>query len=54
LLTQVRKQFCLMTGLEMPGSISREMVLGGGRGSMPRTTAFPMTHGAAETYEYSA
>jgi 3-dehydroquinate dehydratase / shikimate dehydrogenase len=54
LLTQVRKQFCLMTGLEMPGSISREMVLGGGRGSMPRATAFPMTHGAAETYEYSA
>jgi 3-dehydroquinate dehydratase / shikimate dehydrogenase len=54
LLTQVRKQFCLMTGLEMPGAISREMVLGGGRGFMPRTTAFPVTNGAAEAYEYSA
>jgi 3-dehydroquinate dehydratase / shikimate dehydrogenase len=54
LLTQVRKQFCLMTGLEMPGAISREMVLGGGGGFMPRTTAFPVTPGAAEAYEYSA
>jgi 3-dehydroquinate dehydratase/shikimate dehydrogenase len=54
LLTQVRKQFHLMTGLEMPAGISREMVLGRPGDSMPRTTAFQLTHGAAEAYEYSA
>jgi 3-dehydroquinate dehydratase / shikimate dehydrogenase len=53
LLTQVRKQFYLMTGLEMPSEISREMVMGAGR-FMPHTDAFPVAHGAAEAYEYSA
>ena len=52
LLTQVRKQFHLMTGLEMPAGISREMVSGAGD-FIPRTTV-PMAHGATETYEYSA
>jgi 3-dehydroquinate dehydratase/shikimate dehydrogenase len=54
LLTQVRKQFHLMTGLEMPAGISREMVLGGAGFFMPRTTAFAVTHDAAGAYEYSA
>jgi 3-dehydroquinate dehydratase/shikimate dehydrogenase len=54
LLTQVRKQFHLMTGLEMPAGISREMVLGRAGDSMPRTTAFQVAHGTAEAYEYSA
>jgi 3-dehydroquinate dehydratase/shikimate dehydrogenase len=54
LLTQVRKQFCIMTGLEMPAEISREMVLGSGRNVVPYTTAFPVAHDATEAYEYSA
>jgi 3-dehydroquinate dehydratase/shikimate dehydrogenase len=54
LLTQVRKQFYLMTGLEMPPGISREMILGGMGEFMPRTKAFQMAHGVAEAYEYSA
>lgn len=53
LLTQVRKQFYLMTGLEMPPGISREMIVGAGD-FMPGTTAFHVAHGAAEAYEYSA
>src|SRR5262249_3036045 len=53
LLTQVRKQFQLMTGLEMPAGISREMVVGGARFFMPRTTAFAVQHDAAGTYEHS-
>jgi 3-dehydroquinate dehydratase / shikimate dehydrogenase len=54
LLSQVRKQFCVMTGLEMPAEISREMVLGGGRNVVPHTKAFPVAQGAPEAYEYSA
>jgi len=50
LLTQVRKQFYVMTGLEMPAEISREMVLGGSRNIVP----FPVAQGAPEAYEYSA
>jgi 3-dehydroquinate dehydratase / shikimate dehydrogenase len=54
LLTQVRKQFYVMTGLEMPAEISREMVLGIGRNVVPQTKAFPVAQGAPEAYEYSA
>ena len=54
LLTQVRKQFYLMTGLEMPAGISRETVLGRATDFMPRATAFAVTHDAAGAYEYSA
>ena len=35
LLTQVRKQFQLMTGMEMPASIGRETVLAGNVGNFP-------------------
>jgi 3-dehydroquinate dehydratase/shikimate dehydrogenase len=52
LLVQVRKQFHLMTGLEMPDRISRETVLGN-IADMPRT-AFRVAHGPADAYEYSA
>jgi 3-dehydroquinate dehydratase / shikimate dehydrogenase len=54
LLTQVRKQFYLMTGLEMPAGISREMVRGGATDFMPRATAFAVAHDAAGAFEYSA
>ncbi|MBZ5505858.1 MAG: type I 3-dehydroquinate dehydratase [Acidobacteriia bacterium] len=52
LLVQVRKQFHLMTGLEMPDGISRETVLSN-TAYMPRT-AFGPAHGPTGTYEYSA
>jgi shikimate 5-dehydrogenase len=54
LLTQVRKQFCIMTGLEMPAEISREMVLSGSRNVVPQTAALTLAHGTTEAYEYSA
>lgn len=54
LLTQVRKQFYLMTGLEMPQEISREMILSGAGEFPQRTATFQMAHGAEEAYEYSA
>jgi len=53
-LTQVRKQFYLMTGLEMPAGISREMVRGDATDFMPRVTAFAVGHDAAGAFEYSA
>ncbi len=39
LLTQVRKQFQLMTGLEMPASIGRETVLAGNSGNFDSNSA---------------
>jgi 3-dehydroquinate dehydratase/shikimate dehydrogenase len=54
LLTQVRKQFRIMTGLEMPAEISREMVLSGSRNVVPQTAALTLAHGTTEAYEYSA
>jgi 3-dehydroquinate dehydratase/shikimate dehydrogenase len=54
LLTQVRKQFWLMTGLEMPAGISRETVLAGGDGNhASRDTAFQVAHDVPETCEYT-
>ncbi|HZD95281.1 MAG TPA: type I 3-dehydroquinate dehydratase [Candidatus Sulfotelmatobacter sp.] len=52
LLVQVRKQFHLMTGLEMPAGISREMILGSR--DFASRTAFQVAHGSTEAYEYSA
>jgi 3-dehydroquinate dehydratase/shikimate dehydrogenase len=54
LLTQVRKQFCLMTGLEMPAEISREAALTIGNGNVvPHATAFQVAHDLSETCEYT-
>jgi 3-dehydroquinate dehydratase/shikimate dehydrogenase len=54
LLTQVRKQFSLMTGLEMPSGIGRETVLGGGAGNLAsQATEFQVAGGVSETCEYS-
>ena len=55
LLTQVRKQFGLMTGLAMPSAICRETVLAGGLGSFaPQAPAFQVSHGVTEPCEYTA
>ena len=54
LLTQVRKQFFLMTGLEMPAAICRETVVAIGNGNLaPRGPAFPLGHDLPETCEYT-
>ena len=54
LLTQVRKQFLLMTGLEMPAAICRETVVAIGNGNLAlRDPAFPLGHDLPETCEYT-
>lgn len=54
LLTQVRKQFQLMTGLDMPDGICRRTVLAGTAGSLiARAPAFQVTGGVSEACEYS-
>jgi 3-dehydroquinate dehydratase/shikimate dehydrogenase len=55
LLTQVRKQFGLMTGLVMPAAICRETVLAGGHGTfVPQASAFQVSRSATGPYEYTA
>jgi len=51
LLTQVRRQFQLMTGLEMPAEIDRGTVLDGNAGNL-LSAALP-AHTPAEAYECS-
>ena len=50
LLTQVRKQFQLMTGMEMPASIGREAVLAGNVENFPSSDA---AQPVQEAYECS-
>lgn len=53
LLRQVRKQFQLMTGLEMPEKIDRETVLAGNMVNSSSSVSFAeASHGAAETAEF--
>ena len=53
LLTQVRRQFQLMTGLEMPLEIDRETVLSGNAGNFLASGAALQARAAAEACEYS-
>ena len=53
LLTQVRKQFQIMTGLEMPAVISRETVLPTSATSFVSPETVLATGGATEACEYS-
>jgi len=53
LLTQVRKQFQIMTGLEMPAVISRETVLPTSATSFVSPETVLATGAATEACEYS-
>jgi 3-dehydroquinate dehydratase / shikimate dehydrogenase len=53
LLTQVRKQFYLMTGSEMPPEIDRDMVIARGPRDFALQSAFGISDGATGACEYS-
>jgi len=53
LLTQVRRQFQLMTGLEMPAEIDRETVLAGNAANFLLPEVALQSRAAAEACEYS-
>lgn len=54
LVTQVRKQFWLMTGLEMPAGICRDTISTIGNGNrLGRGPAFPPAPDVPETFEYT-
>jgi 3-dehydroquinate dehydratase/shikimate dehydrogenase len=53
LLSQVRKQFYLMTGSEMPPEIGREMVLGRGSRDFALQSTVGISNGVAGACEYS-
>jgi len=53
LLTQVRRQFQLMTGLEMPAEIDRKTVLAGNAANFLLPEVALQARAAAEACEYS-